>query len=93
MEVIRSKFQCPACDRSILNRKIDRCLYCGATLPQELLFSPEKIVALDEEARKQEERRKHHPTPQTVEQPGFLSSAIVTIDTIDIISDIAGLFD
>jgi hypothetical protein len=90
MEEIQSKYQCPACDRSILNRKIDRCLYCGATLPQELLFSAEKIAALDKEAHKQEERRKQNPAPQTIEQSEFLSNSI---DTIEIISDIGGFFD
>jgi hypothetical protein len=89
-EEIRWKFQCSAYDTPILNRKIDRCFCCGATLPQELLFLPAKIAVLDEETRKQEDRTRRYSAPQIVEQSGFFWNSI---DPIDIISDLRGLFD
>ncbi len=36
---IKPLYACPACQRGILNRAINRCLYCDATLPASLLFS------------------------------------------------------
>jgi hypothetical protein len=37
------KYCCPACDRDIVNRNVDRCLYCGEAIPQELLFTEEEV--------------------------------------------------
>lgn len=57
MNQARSQFKCPGCARAILNRKIDRCLYCGATLPAELLFTQEQIDEFNEQQRVMEEKR------------------------------------
>ncbi|CAN5171659.1 hypothetical protein BH11PSE11_BH11PSE11_18690 [soil metagenome] len=55
MENPAPEFLCPDCNRRIVNRKINVCLYCGATLPADALFSPEQIAALEAQQRKQRE--------------------------------------
>jgi len=45
---LNKKFCCPACDRDIVNRAVDRCLYCGEPLPKELQFSREEIQENEE---------------------------------------------
>ena len=42
-ESIKTSYDCPDCDRPILNRKFNKCLYCGATIPEELLFTDLEI--------------------------------------------------
>jgi hypothetical protein len=42
-------FGCPKCKRPVANRNRAECLYCGAALPEQVLFSPEE--------RAQRERR------------------------------------
>lgn len=83
-----SKYKCPSCNRGVLNRKVDRCLYCGATLPSDLLFSKEEIAALDEQERAR--REKKHQTGSG--QAGFATSGgFDPGDVIDIISDLGDL--
>lgn len=57
-------FRCSECDREIVNRAVERCLYCAAAIPQALRFSDEEIrqneEAADEIVRKADQRRKRH---------------------------------
>ena len=48
IEVV-SKYRCPACDKEVLNRAVKHCLYCGANLPSDFLFSDEKIARMNKE--------------------------------------------
>ncbi|MFL6657462.1 MAG: hypothetical protein ACJ8GW_05280 [Massilia sp.] len=93
---IRSRFVCPICDRGILNRKINKCLYCGAALPSELLFSSEKIAAMDAQMRADEEERARNrkvgPGTSDLGTGGGLD-VVDVVNGIDLLSDIAGLFD
>ena len=43
------KYQCPNCRRVLYNRRLKNCGFCGATIPEELRFTPEEIAALDHE--------------------------------------------
>ncbi len=56
--------RCPECDREVLNRAHDKCLYCGASIPKELLFTEDEIEKNEEEYKKKmeeaEERRKRN---------------------------------
>ena len=58
----KQKYCCQACGREIVNRAVDRCLYCGESIPKELLFTEEEIheneEAYEEKIRGIEERRK-----------------------------------
>lgn len=51
MNELFSKYRCPVCDKAVLNRSINHCLYCGVTLPAEFLFSDEKKSRLDKELK------------------------------------------
>ncbi|MDH5355080.1 MAG: hypothetical protein OEY09_11610 [Gammaproteobacteria bacterium] len=57
-----TKYCCPACERDILNRAVDRCLYCGASIPVELLFTEKEIQeneqAYKDKIQKIEERKR-----------------------------------
>lgn len=75
------RFACPSCNRNIINRKINRCLYCGATLPSDLLFTKEEIAVLDE----QEHRQRVRGGSRT--DNGFDAG-----DALDIVSDLGDLF-
>jgi hypothetical protein len=89
VEELKSKFTCPECDRAILNRKVNRCLFCGATLPAELLFTQEKIDELNEQQRVLEQRRQSERYPQV----GDASGGFDIGGAIDLAGDIGGLLD
>jgi len=41
------KHHCPKCQRVLYNRRLKRCGYCGASIPEEFRFAPEEAAALD----------------------------------------------
>jgi hypothetical protein len=99
---IDPKYKCPSCERAILNRKIDKCLYCDASLRGNLLFTQSEIEKLDSQQRAFEEQQKRERIPQTggtapsgAELDGLadtiIDSAIDTVidNAINIASDIA----
>ncbi len=90
MKELPSKYRCPSCDKAVLNRRVSHCLYCSATLPQSFLFSPEKIVELDEEVRRREEGKKRDRPPQIAERSSVVRDVV---EGIDIISDLGSIFD
>jgi len=49
---------CPRCQRVLYNRRLKDCGFCGATIPEELRFTPEEIAALDREMAVLQERRR-----------------------------------
>ena len=49
MESQSMKFVCPSCERPIYNRRIDKCEFCGETLPSELLYSENEVGNLDKQ--------------------------------------------
>jgi len=57
---METKFQCPKCKRPIVSRRNKLCQYCGAALPEHLLFTKAEIEKQDrfqEEDRMNRERR------------------------------------
>ena len=69
---MEAKFLCPKCERPIVSRRNNLCQYCGAALPEHLLWTQAEIEIQDrllaekerkrrtsEEAEKEEERRKN----------------------------------
>ena len=49
---------CPSCQRVLYNRRLTRCGYCGAEIPDSLRFTAEEIAALDREIAELDEQRK-----------------------------------
>ena len=49
---------CPNCQRILYDRRLTNCGYCGARIPDELRFTPERIAELDQEMAIMEEERK-----------------------------------
>jgi len=49
---------CPSCSRVLYNRRLARCGFCGATIPEELRFTQEEIAALDRKMAELEESRR-----------------------------------
>ena len=48
---------CPNCQKILMNRVFDRCLYCGENLPPSLCLSDaEKNILRDQMARNEEEK-------------------------------------
>lgn len=69
---MEAKFLCLKCERPIVSRRNKLCQYCGAALPENLLWTQAEIEMQDrllvekergrkanEEAEKEEERRKN----------------------------------
>ena len=68
MEIL-SKYRCPACDKTIFNRRIPNCEFCGASLPSELLYSQDDLDDLKNtrerlRARRPQSGRPAEPDPQ-----------------------------
>lgn len=84
------KFRCAVCERGVLNRAVQRCLYCGADLPEEVRLAPEVIARRDvEHARKEAELAHLRLLPPAQPEPqrgNFL-------DVVDGISAGADLMD
>lgn len=49
--------ECPACHRPVADRRRAVCLYCGGPIPEEFLFTPEEIAAVNAEMAELELRR------------------------------------
>ena len=47
-----SEYTCPKCSRPVATRRHKKCTYCGAILPEELLFSEEEKQKVEEENQK-----------------------------------------
>jgi hypothetical protein len=54
---MEAKFQCPKCERPIVSRRNQLCQYCGAELPESLLFTKAEIEALDREWTEEQNQR------------------------------------
>jgi len=61
-----------------MNRRNKQCLYCGATLPENLLFTPAEIEI---EQRKLEEANRQHSAFQKVadreDKPGAFVPGVI----------------
>lgn len=83
MDNLPVKYKCLACNQAVLNRRIDHCLYCGASLPPDFLFSKEKIARLDDEQYKRDELRKSTNPGQTVERSNLVRQFVGGADLLD----------
>ena len=61
-------YHCPACQRMIFNRRLERYEFCGAAIPAELRFSAAEIMELDTEMAQMAERRKKRDREQEEER-------------------------
>jgi hypothetical protein len=57
------QFKCPQCNRPIMNRRNKNCLYCGAGLPENLLFTKEEA---EMQQRKLDEANRQHRAHQKI---------------------------
>jgi len=76
-ENLSKRYFCPACDRDIVNRAVERCLYCRELIPQELLFTEKEVEEIEkrhkEKIRAMEEGRKRKKRMGTRGDNGQLS--------------------
>lgn len=79
--------KCPGCEGTVLDRTVDRCMYCDATLPPEFLLSKEDARQLDIAQR---ESRKGNDALRNGDGPDVIG---VVADVIDVIVDLGDLFD
>jgi ssDNA-binding Zn-finger/Zn-ribbon topoisomerase 1 len=52
------EYRCPKCNRLLYDRKHKKCGWCGADLPEELLFTKEEIDKMEKESAELEEQRR-----------------------------------
>lgn len=49
--------QCPSCQRLLYDRRLLRCGYCGAMIPEGMRFTEERIAEIDQEMAELERQR------------------------------------
>jgi hypothetical protein len=54
------KVHCPSCDKVLYSRRLARCGFCGAEIPEALRFTAEEIAALDRSLAESAARRKEN---------------------------------
>lgn len=54
------KVHCPSCDKVLYSRRLARCGFCGAEIPEALRFTEEEIAALDRSLAESAARRKEN---------------------------------
>jgi len=73
-EDLNRRYCCPACNRDIVNRNVNQCLYCGEAIPQELQFTEEEIKknenAYNEKIREIEKRKQRKKLMESGGQGG-----------------------
>ena len=50
--------ECPSCHRSLYDRHLTQCGYCGAAIPESLRYTAEEIADLDRQTAELEEQQK-----------------------------------
>jgi hypothetical protein len=88
MDESQSRFKCPECDRAVLNRKIDKCLFCGAALPSELLLSKEAIAELNRQQQELKAQSRQTASQSVSDSSGSNWDLGSVVDTIDIATDV-----
>ena len=66
---------CPTCKRVLYNRRLARCGFCGAPIPQELRFTPEESAELDRKMAELEESRRQRQVAQEAERAAIEGGA------------------
>ena len=61
-------YHCPTCQRTIFNRRLERCDFCGADIPASLRFTAEEMALRDKKMADSEERRKRREVEQEEEE-------------------------
>ena len=51
------KHHCPNCQQVLYNRRLKKCGFCGALIPEELRFTPAETAALEKKAAELEASR------------------------------------
>lgn len=92
MSELKPQFSCPACARAVLNRKIDKCLFCGAVLPAELLLSKEQIASLGVPHRAPSHVAGSAGYGQSGSDGSVLDTLIVAEVAMDVISIVIDIF-
>lgn len=62
------KYVCPACKRELLSRRHKHCQYCGAEIPDSLLYSNAEIDAQKRQWEQSEAKRKIRQRQQDEEE-------------------------
>jgi hypothetical protein len=51
MDDITPQYTCGSCRRAVLNRRVERCVFCDELLPPGVMLSAAEIAALEAEDR------------------------------------------
>ena len=68
------KFVCPSCERPIYNRRIEKCEFCGAILPNELLYSQSDVDNLNKQQTESLKRQADTSSNSSSGGAGFFSA-------------------
>ena len=60
-------YHCPACQRKIFNRRLERCEFCDADIPANLRYTAEEIAIRDKRIAETEERWKKNKVQEEEE--------------------------
>lgn len=86
MDEIKPKFQCPDCHRGVLNRSAERCLFCGAALPEGMRLNTEEIAERETATEKARDKlRREWTQPHS---PSKSSDWVGLGDAVDLLGDL-----
>jgi hypothetical protein len=74
---------CPSCNRILYNRRLTKCGFCGALLPEHLRFTPEEIAKLEKiekELEKSAEERRKQADEQYQQDAASQGSFDISVD-------------
>ncbi len=66
---MKTIYQCPECKRPLASRHHKQCQYCGAGIPQNLLYTREEVEEQNRESMEgQKERKAREKTADEIEK-------------------------
>lgn len=76
------KHDCPNCQRVLYNRRLKHCGFCGASIPEELRFSPDEAAALERKMADLEASRRQRQLAEEAANAAAAAQAPIIIPII-----------
>jgi hypothetical protein len=95
MDDLTSQYTCGSCRRAVLNRRVERCVFCDELLAPGVMLSAAEIAALEAEdrARSDMARRQMAGSGPAMQANNEASPLDLIEGVLDIASDLGDFFD
>ncbi len=68
---------CPTCQRPLYNRRLHKCGYCQAPIPEEMRFTKEEIAELDRRTAELELNHRLREIERKIDRGGVSPTIII----------------